>query len=56
MLLRAAKTEPTAGLARSLGSKALGARRCRFYVMAGKVYLGTFDTIEEVAAVYKAKS
>ena len=39
-----------------LGIKGVYARRRRFYVMAGKVYLGTFDTIEEAAAAYKAKA
>jgi hypothetical protein len=39
-----------------LGVKGVHARGSRFYVMAGKLYLGTFDSIEEAAAAYKAKA
>lgn len=39
-----------------LGIKGVYARRSRFYAMIGKVYLGTFGTIEEAAAAYKAKA
>lgn len=36
--------------------KGVYARHRRFVARAGKIHLGTFDTIEEAAAAYKAKA
>jgi hypothetical protein len=47
-----ANSSPTTKL-RLKGVYALGRR---FRAQAGKLYLGTFDTIEEAAAAYKAKA